>query len=147
MWNNIYQTFRKEDNFMKTVKILAVCFVFLMGSVLLGGFSSKLGAEENITPNDPAGNDMVSGWEEPSTLIAKMEEWQKKPPVQQPDAIPGTACMGKFKGSYTALGGPKPSNLPNGTSQSCITCLQDYWNIGRPWSDAVRNCRQRCGCQ
>jgi hypothetical protein len=133
---------------MKTAKILAVCFVFLMGSVLLGGFSSKLGAEENITLNDPAGNDMVSGWEESSTLIAKMEEWQKKPPMQQPDAIPGTACMGKFKGSYTALGGPTSNNTPkNETSPSCLTCLRDHWESGRPWSDAVKNCHQRCGCQ
>ena len=48
---------------MKTAKILAVCFVFLMGSILLGDFSSNSWAEENITLNDPAGNDMVSGGE------------------------------------------------------------------------------------
>lgn len=133
---------------MKTAKILAVCFVFLMGSVLLGGFSSKLGAEENITLNDPVGNDMVSGGEESSTLIAKMEEWQKKPPMQQPGVIPGGACMdSNFKAAYKALGGPKSTNVPQGTSPSCLTCLKDYWDRGAPWSDTAKNCWQRCGCQ
>jgi hypothetical protein len=132
---------------MKTAKILAVCFVFLMGSVLLGGFPSKLWAEENITLNDPASNDIGSGWGESSTLIAKMEEWQKRPPMAQPDAIPGTACMGKFKGGYTAIGGPTPANTGLQDGSSCLTCLRDYWERGAPFSDPVKNCHQRCGCQ
>ena len=131
---------------MKTAKILAVCFVFLMGSVLLGGFSSKLGAEENITLNDPAGNDMVSGWEESSTLIAKMEEWQKKPPMQQPDATPAAGCMGKYKSYYNGVKGGGTPDMPAGTTAACDDCLRQRASWSRPWSDAEKYCRDRC-CQ
>lgn len=105
---------------MKTTKILVVCFVFLVGSVLLGGFSSK-------------------AW-------AAMPEAQKKQPVQQPNVLPQAGCMNKYKAGYMSPAGPTPTNTP-GASSECLSCLQQFKSFSRPWTDAMKNCGQECNCQ
>jgi len=107
---------------MKVAKIVAICFVFLMGSILLGGFSSK-------------------SW-------AVMPESQKKKPMQQPTAIPSADCMSKYHPYYDSLGGSGAPLVPiDGISVACENCLQNWKGFSRPWSDAVKNCHQSCGCQ
>lgn len=129
---------------MKAAKILAIFLIF-WGTVLLGDVLSKLYAEENITVNDISGTDILPERKESPFFLVRMEEWRKHQPMQSDEpSLPIPSCMDLYENFYKNAGRENSPPPPSGTSPACESCLRNHADAGRPWSDAVRYCHDRC---
>lgn len=78
------------------------------------------------------------------TVAVMSDELKFKPKEIDPSVSGGSLCMEKYRSYYENYGRKNAPPPPQGSNPSCIRCLSDRAEVGRPFSDAVRYCKSRC---
>lgn len=115
-----------------------ICLIFF-------SISTQIFAYEDFKGFDETKFSIVMDYKKFPILIARMSDDLKKQPMATEDSVGGSStCMNQFRTFYERTKSRQPATLPENTSPACENCLRDRAYAGRPFSDAIRYCRDRC---